>query len=476
METVELSELYKLFNKDYIDCNVSDGIIRMNVEESDVNIITFSIYNLNPKILQDIVNRVVKILRDRNTLSIKRENRNDRTIYFSIFCKSDPILKQVRYIFNIIKEYQTDNILLERIAFLSTIKNFNKPLGNYVNLSSPTTTNDYQKQYIISTIDETKPIDKDIDIINLFKSEFDFDMNYDHRDIGHLLSYLSCNKHVYEQPIISREEAYDSYVDFCNRNYLNHTFTKHMFGKKIKMFCNIKQKLILDKRIKRYYLSKFGKSCIEDPEIYYTLLKEEERNKESEYMAYSESFDKYFKENKDSYKDYTFTKFEAYDDYENFCKINSYEPIVRNNFYRLMLKECVVKRPKEKNGSECFIIEQYSYTRVRVPDEHFRKAKAEIEKQIDIVKTQTDMIEGVIRDFMNRYHDDFTSYTYTRPEAFDLYEKYCITNNQEPIGKLIFYKQMQKYCDECRHRPSPSENPKIYFICRSNFVAPDSSN
>ena len=473
METVAASELLKLFSKEYLNNNILCDYIKMNVEESNVNAIQFVVDKPTSKISKDIVDRAVKILKDTNTLIIKHEYEYYMAFY--IFCKSDPILEKIKYVFSIINEYQTPGDSIEEIATLKTIKDEKNYYGDYPMLIYSIKGNDFRKSSIIATIDETKPIDKDIDIINLFRSEFDFNIKYDCRDTGYLLTYLKTYKRVYEQPTISREEAYNSYINFCDRNYLGCTFTKHIFGRKIKTLCNVIQKFVIDKQVRQYYLSSFGKSCLEDPEVYYALLKKEaDKDNDPDDIAYSESFESYFEENRDSYKDYIFTKYEAYDNYKKFCTNNSYEPIPKKTFYRLMLNECIVKRSKEKNGSECFIIEKYSYKNfpaiyitTGVPDEYPKDVKAQMEKQIEIIKAKTAKIESGMKDFINHYHDDFKSYNYTRPEAFELYKSYCITNNHEPMGKLIFYKMMQKYCDEKRHRPSPTENPRTYFICRS---------
>lgn len=470
METIELSEFHKLFNKDLIGCHIisPNSPILLNIEESNVNVVMFTIENPTSRISKDIANRVVKTLRDTNTLSIKYEYED--YISFHAFCKSDPILKKINTVFNIIKEYRAFDVLLEPIATLSTLEH--KEPGKYSTLANPMTVNERRKQYIISKIDETKHIDKDIDIINLFRSEFDFDIKYDYRDTGCLLAYLIHNKMIYEQPTISREEAYDSYINFCNRNYLNTQLNTKVFGIKIKILCDTIHTAINDKRIKKYYLTKFGKSCIDDPEEYYALLKkEEDKNKDPDDICYSESFDKYLKENRDSYKDYTFTKFEAYEDYKDFCKHNSYQPILKKTFYRFMLNDCVVKRSKEKNGSECFILERYacrnfpkSFITNGVPDDYPEEVRQHIQKQIEVIKDKNTMIESIVSDFINYYRDEFMSYGYTRPEAFELYKSYCDINSQCVIGKQTFYKEMQKHCIECRHRSSPNENPKTYFI------------
>ena len=424
-------------------------------------------------ISKDVSKRVDSILINTNTISIKYDYNT--TISYDIFCKSDPILEKLNCVFNFIKEDQAFDVLVEAIATLTTIKNHRKNNRTCISLDNPMGVSKYRKQYVISKIDETKSIDKDIDIINLFKSEFDFDINYDYRDTGYLLTYLTCNKHIYEQPTISREEAYESYINFCDRNYLNNAFNKNIFGKKIKIFCDVIHKAINNQRIKKYYLSRFGKSYLENPEIYYEILKkEEEKNKDPDDIAYSESFDKYFEENRDSYKDFTFTKFEAYEDYKDFCKHNSYEPILKNTFYRFMLNECVVKRSKEKNGSECFILEQYSYRNFPysyitdgVPEEYSGEVREHLERQVALAKHQLDMVESTINDFITCYQDEFTSFNYTRAEAFELFTSFCETSGKMYVGKQSFYKEMQKYCSERRHRPSPSENPRTYFICRS---------
>lgn len=466
METVELLELYKLFNEDYIDNNLVDGSIRMNVAESNVNVVRINIVKAESEISQDILNRLVKILKNTNTLSVKYAKSYD-DVWINIFCKSDPTLEKIVCVFNVIREYQASNILLEKIATLGTIKNIKK---EFVGIPSPTNLYDFEEPRVISTIDETKPIDKDIDIINLLKSNIDFDIKYDYRDIGHVLSYITCNRHIYDQPTISREDAYKSYVDFCNRNYLKTIFSKHIFGKRIKKLCNTRQKFVDNKRVRSYYLSNIGNSCIDDPEIYYGLIKKETGIKDSNNITYSESFDRYFAENRDSYKDYIFTKFEAYEDYEDFCITNSYQPLLRNDFYRLMLKECVVKTSEEKNGSECFIIESYAYVRKGGNVAYSKEATERIENRNDNNDTQTPNLEDGVKAFVKRYRDVLRAYNFMRSEAFETYKECCDRNNEESMGKITFYKEMRKYCIECRHRPSPKDDPRTYFVIQSDVI------
>lgn len=453
METVVLSEFHKLFTKDLVGCKKSDRdfLFLLNVEESNVNAVTFSIDGPSTAITKDIVNRVAEILKDINALTIKYDS--EEAVSFTTFCRSDPELQQITCMYNIIKPYQDSNILYESIAMLSTVKDATMLFDGYARIRNPMATCEYWKQYIMTKIDETKPIVTDIDLVNIFKSKFDFNVRYDYRDVGYVLVYLKANRYIYEQPTISREESYEDYVNFCDRNYLNDVLNRNIFGNKMKILCGTIHTAINDKRIKKYYLSKFGKSCLDKPKNYYDFLKKEEDNKRSNAISDAESFDKYFEENRDYYEDCRLTKLEAYEDYKDFCNSNSYSPLQKSSFYRLMLNECVVKRSKERNGSECFVIEDCSSRKI-----------------LNKIKNRVPRIDDNMKHFIRLYHKDFKSYNYTRPEAFELYISFCETSSQEFIKKHEFYKEMQKYCIECRHRPSPNEDAKVYFIIRDEAI------
>ena len=94
METAVLSEFHKLFTKDLVGCKKSDRdfLFLLNVEESNVNVVTFSIDGPSTAITKDIVNRVAEILKDINALTIKYDSEG--TVSFTTFCRSDPELKK----------------------------------------------------------------------------------------------------------------------------------------------------------------------------------------------------------------------------------------------------------------------------------------------------------------------------------------------------------------------------------------------
>lgn len=451
METVELSEFKKLFGNDLVGCTPRkcDHRLFLKIEESNVNVVTFSMDYPSTEILKDILNRAAEALKNINAIIIK--NVSDNGISFTAYCKSDPKLKRITCNLNIIKPNQESNPLYDVVAVLRTGKDeIEHPDGTL--LCNPMVLSPYSKQYVISKIDETKPIITDFELVNIFKSKFDFNIYFDSRDVGYVLSYLRANRHIYEQPTISREESYKSYIDFYDRNYLHNPLNTKLFGIRIKIFCSIMNKNINNKQVKKYYLTKLGKSYVNSPLKYYESLKEEE-NKGPNVISENEAFDNYFKENRYYYEDCRFTKFEAYKDYKEFCKNKSYTPLHKTDFYRLMLDECVVRRSKAMHGSECFVIDDNSSS-----------------KTLDRIRSQVPRIDTDIKDFMRYYQDRFKTYTYTRPEAFDLYNSYCESSTCEYIKKHDFYVAMQKYCIECRHRPSPKEEAKIYFIIRDGVV------
>ena len=379
METIKMTEFLELFDEEHNGLMIGE-VMSLEVFRSNVNVVTFEIDKMIDKITKstytDILYRVESLTKSTNVLTIKEENI-EKIVYY-IFCRNDENLKKINCKFYIGEH---------KIADLKTFKD-TRTHNQYHYIPNPTKKANIGKNTIISKYDVTKLLPTDSDIINLFKSNFDFNIKYDIRDKGYILSYISANKSEYESSI-NRNKSYELYVKFCNMNYINTPLNKKNFGIMIKRLCSIKQKWENDKYVKKYILNEFGSKSIDDPEIYFRSLSVDNNYTKGGSDKDMDSFKDYFNKSRDSYLTCEFTKVEAYEDYLKFCTLNNYRPLPKKDFYTYMLDNCVIKRSRNKNRAECFVLQGYQYDEIikyymkrGIPEWMDYKQRSDIEKII----------------------------------------------------------------------------------------------